>query len=84
MLRLFRGDFYIICFQWRRTDGIGTRNVLAIYIEMEGEKLPRLGDQLLALLNAKTKRLGIGCLHLAADKFKGEGVGSRFRYRLER
>ena len=79
VLGLFRCDFYIICFQRRRTDGIGTSNLLAVEIKMEGEKLPRLGDQLLTLLNAKTKRFGVGRLHFAADKFKREGVGARFR-----
>src|SRR5713226_6429571 len=43
VLGLFRGDFYIICFQRRRTDGIGTSNLLSVEIKMEGEKLPRLG-----------------------------------------
>jgi hypothetical protein len=79
VLGLFRCDFYIIRLQRRRTDGIGTSNLLAVEIKMEGEKLPRPGDRLLTLLNAKTKRFGVGRLHFAADKFKGEGVGARFR-----
>ena len=52
--------------------------LLAVDIEMEGEELPGLGDQLLAILNAKTERLGVGCLHFAADKFKRKCVGMRF------
>src|SRR6476660_6984025 len=79
VLGLFRCDLYRICFQPRRTDGIGTSNLLAVEIKMEGEKLARLGDQLLTLLNAKTKSFGVGCLHFAADKFKREGVGTWFR-----